>query len=139
MVPSAPSLKLEQKPPSLQLRCLPRLSFTRPSFLFTPLAEATRCDPRRRVPLYPAGGFAGKAGRGQAVLLQAALRRPCKLFCRHLHTPWMPGSLGCPPSSAALAVMPIIRKPPRVSREAGLGEGHKASRSCVFANNPAEL
>jgi len=41
--------------------------------------------------------------------------------------------------SCSLAITPIIKKPLCVSREAGLGEGHKGSRSCVFANNPAEL
>lgn len=84
--------------------------------------------------LYHPEGFAGKAGHEQAGLLQAA-RQSQRCTSKH------PGSPRCPLLllSCSLSAMPMIKKPLCISREAGRREGHKDSRSCVFANNPAEL
>lgn len=122
-----------QEPPSLQPKCLhyhssPFVSLHAPSKSHSPRAA------QNHVLLYRAEGFAGKTGHRRAGLLQAALQSQC---C----TSKQPGSPGHPLLllSCSLAVMLIIKKPLCVSREAGLREGHKDSRSCVFANNPAEL
>lgn len=81
----------------------------------------------RQQPLSPAdGGLAEKAGQEQAGLLQAAPRAPQE-----------PGT---PLLSSAARQPKADHKGTSVRLQgSGTGEGHKASRSCVFANNPAEL